>query len=722
MAVVVRTSTSDYSYRNWQRQETAEERAAAQQQHQLAMAEHERLSMREASLIHVQQLTIRSITEWPTPGTELNDDMVLSSVYRGCCFCLSWIAAAQETWCNKRVLTDIYLRARAEAMRFLITFAFSLLKKGIRDAWIILETMVSILSVILSVATISNRLDIHPELSGVELALSVLMLTLALMDVTFDFMPRWQRYYRNTKLWLTNLIHGVRSVTLSDINTQRTLSYDVIHTGAQPAPSSSDQNINEHANHCLGDDGTTVVEVHHRDGAERISDQNENEHQPETGGGGDIGVDIDHHHSGSGTINFISEVENQSGASSGENQGLNPTPGSPNIEATGDIQTRTVQANAENDSTTYEEVTGNEHETLPNRYSKLRKIFLKFFDPIRSVLSELLIYPLLITTLFQFVTGQGYKPSNPVDSISLALFILNSLFLIAGVYLVRIIMLIAFIRSIWKLKNTVCSIDYENPLRRSTLLMAFWTMHIIAQMTTQVFLIIYIGVRIHVENSTPGESLNVSWQLWLLIIGGFFLPVLGTVVFFCSVYYVVQDFSLGLYLSLLGLLERRTFPDVVFESEGLDARKQEELARRLIEEIHYQEVQEEYNKIQQSSAFICREVGSSYRNPFTVAISLAYSLILCGYLTCMFFAPPQTTAASTFALISIVISNLTTFSIATFWVSPPFWLACVSAFILVGGCCAFTSMLPSLWIAEHCNIDRCDNPICVFEIIPLCCD
>ena len=714
---VVRTSTS----RNWQRQETAQERAAAQQQRQLAMAAHERLSMREASLIHVQQLTIRSITEWPTPGTELNDDRVLSSVYRGCCFCLSWIAAAQETWCNKRVLTDIYLRARAEAMRFLITFAFSLLKKGIRDAWIILETIVSILSVFLSVATISNRLDIHPELSSVELALSVLMLTLALMDVTFDFMPRWQRYYRNAKLWLTNLIHGVRSVTLNDINTQRTLSCNVIHTGAQSAPSSSDQNINVRPNHCLGDDGTTVVEIHHRDGAER---NNENEHQPETGGGGDIEVtDIDHHHSGSGTINFRSEVENQSGASSGENQentGLNPTQGSPNIEATSesDIQSRTVQANAENDSTMYEEVTGNGHETLPNRYSKPRKIFLKFFDPVRSVLSELLIYPLLITTLFQFVTGQGYKPSNPVDSISLALFILNSLFLIAGVYLVRIIMLIAFIRTIWKLKNS--NIDYENPLRRSTLLMAFWTMHIIAQMTTQVFLIIYIGVRIHVENSTPGESLNVSWQLWLLIIGGFFLPVLGTVVFFCSVYYIVQDFSLGLYLSLLGLLERRTFPDVVFESEGLDARKQEELARRLIEEIHYQEVQEEYNKIQQSSAFICREVGSSYRNPFTVAISLAYSLILCGYLTCMFFAPPQTTAASTFALISIVISNLTTFSIAIFWVSPPFWLACVSMFILVGGCCAFTSFLPSLWIADCCNIDACDDRIS--RTIELCCD
>ena len=165
--------------------------------------------------------------------------------------------------------------------------------------------------------------------------------------------------------------------------------------------------------------------------------------------------------------------------------------------------------------------------------------------------------------------------------------------------------------------------------------MSLWTVHIIWQMITQILLIIYIGVRIHYENSTEIETLSVSWRLWLVIIGGFFLPVIGTLIFFCNVYYLVQDFSFSLFLGLLGLLQKKAFPDAVFEKDGFDDKKKQELARKLIEEIHYEEVLK----------------------------------------------------AGIFAFLAILISNCYTISIATFWVSPPLWYTLFLIPFFICSCC-----------------------------------
>ena len=335
--------------------------------------------------------------------------------------------------------------------------------------------------------------------------------------------------------------------------------------------------------------------------------------------------------------------------------------------------------------------------TTHNRQQlKPLEVFQKFSDPVRSIVSEVLIYLLLIISLFQFVTGKGYDPSNAVERISLALFIINILFLITGVYLVRIITLVTFIRIIRKLKYNLPN-DSDRPflffsIRLSTMLMSLWTIHIIGQMITQLVLLFYIGLRIHYENSAQMESLNISWQLCLLIIGGFFLPILGTVVFFSSVYYWIQDFSLSLFLGLLELLKKEAFPDAVFEKEDINDEKKKILARKLIEEIHYEEVLTEYNRLHRAESFLF-QVGHSYRNPFIVAICIVFTFLLCGYITCM-FSVPQEALNDYFegfifpVLFLVVISNLHAICIATFWTSPP--ISMVIIFVTFGCmlCCS----------------------------------
>ena len=230
------------------------------------------------------------------------------------------------------------------------------------------------------------------------------------------------------------------------------------------------------------------------------------------------------------------------------------------------------------------------------------------------------------------------------------------------------------------------------------MLMSFWTIHIIGQMITQLVLLIYIGIRIHYENPTQVESLSISWQLCLLIIGGFFLPILGTVVFFCSAYYWIQDFSLSLFLGLLKLLKKEAFPDAVFKKEDINNEKKKILARKLIEEIHYEEVLADYDSLHQAESFLF-QVGHSYRNPFIVAICIVFTFLLCGYITCM-FSVPQEALNDYFGgfifpvLFLIVLSNLHAICIATFWTSPPIWYVSVATIFVTFGC--------MLCCSEHC--------------------
>ena len=624
MAVVVNNRSNDYTY-------TRQFQHTPQEQERLNN-ERARNLLRETSLLYLQRLTLRFIDERRPPAVFENG--------MKCCFCMSWIfTTTYETWCNRKFFTDFYRRARAEAVSFLGMFIFSLLKNGIRDAWIITEILVSTLSVCLSVATISSRLDMHTELASVELVLSILFFLLSLMDVVFDFTRRWQKYYRNVKAWFKNYLQHTDQSLTNDTQVVLVSNEEFENNQIETEPGDGQmQNV---------EDNTIVADIH--EGA----------------------VINEAQHSSIEDASHEQPIE--------ENLSENNTTPSEEISNANELQSSEEQTI-----------------TQERQQSIAPEFFLRFSDPIRSIVSELLIYPLLIASLFQFVTGRGYDPSNAIDGISLALFIINILFLIAGVYLVRIVILVTFIRTIIKLKAPLECIGHQ--VKLSTLLMSLWTVHIIWQMITQILLIIYIGVRIHYENSTEIETLNVSWRLWLVIIGGFFLPVIGTLIFFCNVYYLVQDFSLSLFLGLLGLLQKKAFPDAVFEKDGFDDKKKQELARKLIEEIHYEEVLKEYkkNETNRDDEMSLEPLFISYRNPFTVASSLGFTLLLCGYLYCMFVVLPHMEAESTgnsivtagiFALLAILISNCYTISIATFWVSPPLWYTLFLIPFFICSCC-----------------------------------
>lgn len=248
-------------------------------------------------------------------------------------------------------------------MRFLLTFGFSLLKKGIRDAWIITETLVSILSFCLSVATISNRIDIHPELTGVELALSILMLGLSLLDVIFDFTPRWQQYYRNAKAWLANYRQGILT-TQSQCQGQ--------NEQTQAESSQNDENMREMQ--IIGEQEMENIEVEKQEEQEMENVRREEQREQEM-----ENVQREEQRE--------QEIENVGREEQGQQEIQN-------------VIEEEQREHVRNDATRH-----NRQQLKPH------EVFQKFSDPVRSIVSEVLIYSLLIISLFQFVTGKGYDPS-----------------------------------------------------------------------------------------------------------------------------------------------------------------------------------------------------------------------------------------------------------------------------------------------------------------------
>ena len=59
----------------------------------------------------------------------------------------------------------------------------------------------------------------------------------------------------------------------------------------------------------------------------------------------------------------------------------------------------------------------------------------------------------------------------------------------------------------------------------------------------------------------------------------FYIPVIGTLIFFCNVYYLVQDFSL--IKSFSGFVRATSFPDAVFEKMDLMTKRRESISEEI---------------------------------------------------------------------------------------------------------------------------------------------
>ena len=173
---------------------------------------------------------------------------------------------------------------------------------------------------------------------------------------------------------------------------------------------------------------------------------------------------------------------------------------------------------------------------------------------LRNVLAELLIYPVLICSIFSLVTARPFSSRNVEDILVLIQFGLCAISFIAFVYILRLVILAGAIFKIKKAKTT------------GTLVYFF--IHVALQMIVQSFMIVVTGREIYEENihfytstsilsytNYTCLSVKISGYLWYMIIGSYLFPIMGTMISFVVGYCWMQPFFLRIFKMSLNKLK-----------------------------------------------------------------------------------------------------------------------------------------------------------------------
>ena len=122
------------------------------------------------------------------------------------------------------------------------------------------------------------------------------------------------------------------------------------------------------------------------------------------------------------------------------------------------------------------------------------------FDVVRLILTELLIYPILICDVFSVVTGRGYEGETHLDRFGFTLFIVSCMSMLLYNYAIRIIALIGLVKGV-----IMASYSEEGrsnlSLRGSAFMyIVYFAVHAFLQMLVQVLMIVAIGGKIRYDN------------------------------------------------------------------------------------------------------------------------------------------------------------------------------------------------------------------------------
>lgn len=270
--------------------------------------------------------------------------------------------------------------------------------------------------------------------------------------------------------------------------------------------------------------------------------------------------------------------------------------------------------------------------------------FEAFINLLRTALAELLIYPLLICSIFNLVTGRPFASATADDIVGLIRFGLSAISFIVFVYILRLVILAGAIFKIQKVHKA----NQTGSLFASYFLVYFF-IYVILQMVVQIFMIMITGRKIYAENLHFYDDaiqnytclpVVVSGYLWYMIAGTYLFPIIGVLMFFVVGYFWVQEFCIGIFFLHLKMIERTPDAKDVFQ-----------INLQINEAFHV------YNKSQLNNKFdgfkrkcFCTKFSNPFRNP--VLLVLCISFLLMNYFFMIFGSNITINNPSIFSILS----------------------------------------------------------------------
>mgnify|MGYP003481974788 CR=1 FL=1 len=181
-----------------------------------------------------------------------------------------------------------------------------------------------------------------------------------------------------------------------------------------------------------------------------------------------------------------------------------------------------------------------------------------YVDVVRMLLSEIFIYPILICSIFQFVLAFIEANDNyDIKFLGITIFFsLTIISMIVVVYIFRIYILFHAFHAIQRARG-------EGTYRRSgTWFQWRLILHVMAQMFSQVMMIIAIAGKFYYENLVPipGYGIRVSPYLWYMVVTAFVIPVCGFLNFTVMNYYSIREYPIKFLLDVVPIADQYVGP------------------------------------------------------------------------------------------------------------------------------------------------------------------
>ncbi len=309
-------------------------------------------------------------------------------------------------------------------------------------------------------------------------------------------------------------------------------------------------------------------------------------------------------------------------------------------------------------------------------------------DFVRMILTEIILYPVLICDMFEIVTGEGYKSGESAENvIGFVLLIINSILMILYVYVLRLVVLGVTIRHVQRDRKppiddqTLAGTDYDRSISIAGLcFQLYFFVHVVAQMVAQIFMLVAIGTKIQYDNrdNDGDDELHASSYLWYMIVSAYFLPACGILTFFLATYYWTQEYPFGICINLLSILQIPDCSNIFFTEESTEDMKKK--ASQIAHFVHYAELKKQFTDMREES-FLRVKFAYPFRSPVLVTLCIACMAFHFAFLLCAIFTGNDAGEIEVVVLNNIggwvvyciigvivgVVANLYVFIIAGFW-------------------------------------------------------
>ncbi len=215
---------------------------------------------------------------------------------------------------------------------------------------------------------------------------------------------------------------------------------------------------------------------------------------------------------------------------------------------------------------------------------KSKRIFNQWFEVIRTVVSELLLYPLIVFDLFD--VGRNGFINQRLD---FSIFLISSIYMVLSVYLARVIISMSTLRSLLKLLSKT-----ETGPSNIRFIVRFFT-HIITQIVSHLACIVAVGLKIHQENVNT-QNFTASPFLWVVMFGGWVIPFIGVVIFFLTNYFWTQQYSIGLFIEMMSLIQVPNIAQSLFKSSADIEQDVSAKSQKIFKKMQFLKVKGDYHR------------------------------------------------------------------------------------------------------------------------------